>query len=182
MKIFTSKYQFLLFILVTTILDLKAQDVSVHSSDDSRFIIEKDESYFKGGQMYEYEDLILLFQGKEAMGFYKQSIQKDRLSKKVIYTGLASGATATTFYYLASKQGFNKGAYYRFRNIGIVSTIVGLGLLGVYISLSRSIEKLKKRSVQSYNEQEILDNGFKKVSNSLHLKSTLHEIGLVYSF
>ncbi len=175
---------FLLFyFFAKSTVEIAAQSNLINSQDDSRFIIKEDGVYLYEGDVYNYEELLPLFKNcHEAMSYRHLSLRKDELVKKSNYMMAASGGLTIILFGLANKQGRGTLGYSKFGNAGIVVLSMNLIVFPYNMIQKLLSSKYKNESIQSFNAQEIMQNGYDRDASHLQFGITGNGIGFVYSF
>lgn len=178
------RFIFLFFIIsLLNLPSIRGQSDSLSSSDYSRFIIKDNEAYLFKGEVYTFDELRPLFDGnKEAIAFYKRVISKQKLIKQSNYLIGISGGIACTLFILANKQGGGTLGYFKFGNLGI--GIIGVNMIVFPFNITQKLlrNKYKRKSIQKFNDMEIIKNGYNRDKSFLQLGMTNSGVGLVYQF
>lgn len=156
---------------------------SLNYIGQSQLIFKEGKKYTHDYQTYKYEDLEnILETHPESFKYYNKALIKKKWSKIATNTLIASSASTAILIWLASRENFNSGAFAQLAITGALTWVVSIILIPISITQYTLKMKYRKRSIQSYNEQEIIEKGYKKDASYLQFGITENGVGLVYNF
>ena len=160
-----------------------AQSDTTNYLVQSRFIVKEKKVYLFKNKTFEYTELGAVFSDSpELLMYYEKALKKQIWAKRT--TGLRIGSSVLTAFFLglAESEGFGSVSYFQLVFSGVIT--LGFTLIMIPISIAQHSFKRKNRrkSIQSYNEQEITKDGYKKDSTYLQFGITRNGVGLALNF